>query len=320
MHARTTYLSTMHLLIVATLISVTGCSDAATAPLQRTLDAPSYNRTGARHDTSSSIDEASGAALHHDTAAAPAGTPEAPGTADSITQQVASPFPTLISDFRRGTIAPFTNPWGRGIDVIDDPTGSGRGKVVRLQYGVRGKQSTELALAATSAPLRYGQTMWMRGDVYLPATGTAANAGDNRKLLDFQGGGVRMTLHRVGANDLRVSIVDWMSGTERESIAESSGLTIPNDRWTTIEVKMVTNSADNVRDGVLEIYLDRSPTPSYRRASGLGWITEKFVGPYGRGSYFNSYLIGFQITNSTSKDYSEDRYWDNVSVSGSRLP
>jgi hypothetical protein len=222
------------------------------------------------------------------------------------------------TDFGSGTIAPFTNPWsgsGGTIDVIDDMTGSGRGRIARMHYAPGVGQSHELALAHVTAPLRFGKTVWMKGDVFLPSGSLNRKSTDNRKLIDFQGGGVRMTLHREGAGDLRVSIVDWMNGREEETIAESTGLTIPDDKWTAIEVRLTTNSADNLRDGVLEIYLNGSATPSYRRASGLGWITDKFVGPYGTGSYFNTFMMGFQLTNSGPVAYEEDRYWDNIGFS-----
>lgn len=225
----------------------------------------------------------------------------------------------LTSNFDSGTFGSLTNPWGTSVDVIDDPTGSGKGKVARMHYSPVVGSSEEKGLAYTGGSTRYGKTIWMKGDIFLPSGSAGRNSADNRKLIDFQGGGVRMTLHRVSANDLRLSVVDWMNGSEQETIAESTGLTIPDDRWTTIEVKMVTNSADNVRDGVLEVYLNGSSTPSYRRASGLGWITEKFVGPYGPGSYFNTYVLGFQLTISGSTAYQEDRYWDNVAFSTQRV-
>ena len=123
-----------------------------------------------------------------------------------------------------------------------------------------------------------------------------------------------MTLHRRGG-DLRLSVVDWMNGSEQEVIATSTGLSLSDDTWYTIEVRMTTNSADNVRDGILEVYLNGAASPNYRRDTGLGWITEKFSG----GSYFRTYLVGFQLTvDSGDPAYSEFRYWDNLSFSDGR--
>jgi hypothetical protein len=224
------------------------------------------------------------------------------------------------SDFDDGTVAPYSEPWGNSAEVIEDPTGAGHGKIARIRYSPAAGSSHELGLAYTSpAALRYGKTIWMKGDLYLPSNFANRRASDNRKLIDYQGGGVRLTLHREGPTDVRVSVVEWMSGTQTEPIAESTGIVLPDDQWVTLEVRMTTNSADNVRDGVLEVYVNGAATPSYRRATGLGWITEKFVGPYGAGSYFNTFLLGFQLTNGGTVAYSEDRYWDNVGFSETRL-
>ena len=88
-----------------------------------------------------------------------------------------------------------------------------------------------------------------------------------------------------------------------------------DDTWYTIEVRMTTNSVDNVRDGILEIYLNGSATPNYRRDTGLGWITEKFPG----GSFFSAYFVGFQLTiDAGDPAYIDWRYWDNVSFSTTR--
>lgn len=219
-------------------------------------------------------------------------------------------------NFDDSSLGPFNNPWGSGIDVPVDPTSSGRGRVARISYAPPSGQSQERALVyRANSRLRYGETIWFRGDLYMPSAG--ADATHNRKLLDYQGGGVRMTLHRRGpSRDLRLSIVDAMNnGFEEETIAESTGISLADDTWHTIEVRMTTNSADNVRDGVLEIYINGANTPDYRRSSGLGWVTETFSG----GSYFQSFMAGFQLTiDSGDPAYQEFRYWDNIMYSTGR--
>lgn len=213
------------------------------------------------------------------------------------------------SDFNDGTLGPFRNPWSAGIDFPDDPTGSGRGKVARIRYAPRSGDSQERAFAYMGRRLRYGSTIWMKGEVYLPSGLGSYDPNHNRKLLDYQGGGVRMTLHRRDG-ELRVSIVDWMNGAERETIAEGTRIRLSDNQWHGIEVRLTTNSADDRRDGILELFMNGARQPTYRRSAGLGWITEKFRG----GSYFDTYLVGFQLTIDAGRPaYEESRYWDNVS-------
>ena len=228
-------------------------------------------------------------------------------------------------DFEDGTLGAFVNPWDVGIDFPLDPTHKGHGRVARILYNParahhHTSQDRAFGYQAGGDRLRYGKTIWVRGQVYLPYAGSARKANHNRKLIDFTGSGptgihTRVTLHRRDMM-LNVSIVDWMGGSLRETLAESTGIRLADDTWHTIEVRMTTNSADRVRDGVLEIYMNGATTPSYSRRKGLGWITEKYRG----GSFFNWFGIGSQLTiDAGDPPYREYRYWDNVKFSTQRL-
>jgi hypothetical protein len=241
----------------------------------------------------------------------------------------ATPPPGGVShDFNDGTMGPFVNVWeDGGIDFPNDPTGSGRGKVARMHYslqqgnpGVQSSDDTDIAYNRSGSRVRYNETIWMRGEVYLPYSGSAIHANHNRKLIDFTGAGTggihtRVTLHRRDMK-LYVSIVDWMGGSVRETISEWSGITLADDTWHKIEVRLTTNSADKVRDGILEIYMNGSSTPAYSRTTGLGWITEAFPG----GTFFSYFYLGSQLTVDPNEAvYNEYRYWDNVAFSPSRI-
>ncbi len=222
------------------------------------------------------------------------------------------------SDFDDGRLGPFANAWAADLDFPDDPTGSGRGRVARLTYHPRSGGSMERAVSYVHPTrLRYGETIWMRGDVYLPTPRTPGNPAHNRKLLDYQGGGVRMTLHRVGPNrEVKFSYVDATSGVEREIFDDPTGIRLADNTWWTIEVRMTTNSADGVADGELEIYVNGRDTPAYTRRTGLRWITERFRG----GSYFQRFHAGFQLTiDRGTPVYTEERYWDNLAYSRQRV-
>ena len=226
-------------------------------------------------------------------------------------------------DFNDGTKGPYAHT--ADVDFPDDPTGSGRGKVARMFYNpaqdlLQSSNDEYIAYDAGASHLRYGKTIWMKGEFYTPYPGTAVKAGHRRKLIDYWGGGVRMTLYRADAYNgqlrLWLSCVDWMNGSSQETVTEVTGINLADDTWHTIEVKMVTNSADNIRDGVVEIYINGAASPNYTRNTGLGWITEKYSG----GSYFNFYRAGEQLTSDAGHPlYTEYRYWDNVGFSTSRI-
>jgi hypothetical protein len=227
--------------------------------------------------------------------------------------------------FDDGTLGAFVDPWGVGIDFPRDPTGKGHGRVARILYEPgpakhHASQDRGFGYQAGDNRVRYGTTIWLRGQVYMPYAGSKRKANHNRKLIDFAGSGpagihTRLTLHRRDMM-LYVSTVDRMGGSLRETLAESTGIRLGDDTWHTIEVRMTTNSADKVRDGVLEIYMDGATTPTYSRRKGLGWITEKYRG----GSFFNWFGIGSQLTiDAGDPVYREYRYWDNVRFSTQRL-
>ena len=228
-------------------------------------------------------------------------------------------------DFNDGAIGPFVDPWEVGVDFPTDPTGKGHGRVARILYEpaqapAQSSQERAFGYRVTTDRVRYGRTIWFRGDVYLPYTGSTVKANHNRKLLDFLGTGTTgshagMVLHRRDMV-LYLSAMDWMNGSLQETVFESTGITLADNTWHTIEVRMTTNSADNVRDGVLEVYMNGATTPTYSRTTGLGWITEKYPG----GTFFSWFGVGYQLTVDPGEPvYSEYRYWDNVAFSTTRV-
>jgi hypothetical protein len=221
------------------------------------------------------------------------------------------------SDFASGVLSPFTNPYGDRITVVSDPTGSGRGNVARvtLQPASSGASMTRGFSFAKSPVIRYGEEVWYKADFYLVNTGGNYNDNHNRKLFDWQGVKVRMTLNRDNG-ELEFSAVDAMAtGSEQETVAQKTGIMLAADTWHTIEIRMVTNSADTVRDGVLEVYMNGAGTPTYSRTTGLGWITEN-----GGATSFSNFLTGFQLTvDSGDPTYEDVRYFDNVVISSGRV-
>ncbi len=228
-------------------------------------------------------------------------------------------------DFNDGKSGPFNDWASPAVDYPADPTGSGRGKVVRVLYtGYKADpaSSDQNMEFDTVHRYRYGETIWFKGDVYLPSAvvaGGPQNVNNQRKLLDyFRVNNARLFVTRETDGTLHWVAGDIMTGVYVEDAYHgSTGITLSDDTWYTIEMKMVTNSADGIRDGRLEFYVNNpSSTPNFVVSSGLGWITEK-----SGGTYFNSFRFGTQLTIHYPIDavYSQYRYWDNVSFSTTRV-
>lgn len=234
----------------------------------------------------------------------------------ALTVNAGTPTTFASSDFSGGTISPFTNAWGDRITVISDPTGSGRGNMAQITYAPTSGGSMERGLVYTHAPdLTYGDEMWLKFDFRQVAGSGNYNANHNRKIVDWQGFHVRLTLNRRDLV-LRLSLVDAMdTGTETETFAGSTGITLNDDTWYTIEVRAVMNSADGVRDGLVEVYINGALTPNYVKNTGVGWITAN-----GGQSYFRTLMTGYQLTiDGGDGTYTDTRYFDNVFYSSGRL-
>lgn len=247
-------------------------------------------------------------------------------TMPTITVSGSYSAPDLANvDFEDGTDGVLVNPFSpSNMTFPADPTSRATGKVVKYTYNPSSGGSMEKGSRYTASPvISYGYTIWHRAKLYIDSSGAGANykKSHNRKLIDWFGtaavGGIRMTLHRTGTNgDLKFSYVDTSTGTEAERFDADTGIDLADDTWHTIEVKMVTNSADGVADGELHIYMNGAATPTYSRTTSLKWIQE---GPT-KQTRFERLFIGYQLTiNSGDATYTDTRYFDDVAFSTSRI-
>ena len=252
------------------------------------------------------------------------------GTASLSVVQVPGSRVIAFHDFNDGTPGPF-NYSGTDVTSIDypaDPTNSGRGKVNRIRYHPsNGLSSNDINMELGSTHrYRYGETIWFKGDLYIPSTlsdgvtpKTVSQNLDTRKLIDYFGAPPMPRLILERTNGLLKYFVCQIEddGQFRTDITwGSTGIPILDDTWYTIEVRFTLNSADGVKDGVLDIYINNaSAVPNFHLATGIFPITEK-----NGGSYFNSFRYGTQTTTySGEAAYSEYRYWDNVGYSTTRM-
>ena len=255
------------------------------------------------------------------------------GKTGSVSLSVVTvPGPTAIAfhDFNDGTPGPFTY-YGSDVTSIDypaDPTNSGHGKVNRIRYHpLDGLSSNDINMElGTAHHYRYGETIWFKGDVYIPSTlsdgvtrKTVSQNMDTRKLIDYFSPPPMPRLIMERTNGLLKYFVCQIEddGQFHTDITwGSTGITLLDDTWYTIEVRLTLNSADGVKDGVLDVYVNNSgAVPNFHLTQGISPITEK-----NGGSYFNSFRYGTQTTTySGEAAYSEYRYWDNVGFSTTRV-
>jgi hypothetical protein len=255
-------------------------------------------------------------------------------------------------DFNDGTRGPFVISSASNVDFPDDPTGTGHGKVARILFApTEANRSNEQYLSYIThdnARIRYGRTIWFKGDVYLPSNPLNDpnwRAGDLRKILDWQGasddgwtgGGARWILTKGFDNQTNQPCLSVT--VERQ--ATVNGLQVPNteqyfgqfaqdkfgfDTWHTIEVRLITNSANGVADGSLAFWLDNNTdTPDFVTPSTLNFINESWA-PLGNdglprvGSYFSALQVGSQLSNATPLPLNQEyRYWDNITFSTTRV-
>lgn len=264
------------------------------------------------------------------------------GTASVTVRQVSASIDSILAfhDFNDGTSGPFTDFGVPAIDYPDDPTGSGRGKVARILYtGWKGDPASndENIVLNTAHHFRYGETVWFKGDVYFPSavvSGGPQNYNNTRKMIDF---GLafpyapRLIIERnSGGLSYFVCQIEDDHLYHTDITIGNTGFFLSDDTWYTIEVMYKLNSADGVKDGVLDIYVNNSSaTPSFHLATGIFPITEGVNGGTtaeqavfdAGGGYFNSFRFGTQLTISYPTDplYSQYRYWDNVGLSTARM-
>jgi hypothetical protein len=248
-----------------------------------------------------------------------------------------------FSDFNGGTPGPYAYLGTPGpVDYPNDPTGSGRGKVNRIFYTVPTTfQSNDVNMELNTAHrYRYGETIWFKGDFYIPSTlsdgvtpKTALQNDDTRKLIDYFNGELKPRLIILRQNRALLFYVGQIEadGNYHEDITiGNTGIIPADDKWHTIEVMYKLNSADGVKDGVLDIYVDNpSATPDVHLAKGIFPITQGVNGGTASqqtafdagGSYLSSFRFGTQLTTYGQGEgaYSEYRYWDNVTFSRTRI-
>jgi hypothetical protein len=225
---------------------------------------------------------------------------------------------TAGHDFEDGTFGPFTNPWGAGIDVVDDPTGSGRGKVARLRY--RNDPSVgfidhNLALMY-KRPVKLGEAIDFEGDVHLGGAQPFDHP-HQRKLIYWQAGsdfGARVTSSFVVASwgdilMVNANHVPEAGGESRAYAYIATGFT--NTKWHRLRAYIRLNTTPASNDGVIRVWLDGVllyELTTYR------WTDPAWTGVDFAAFNLGTFLVGDQV-NSSTVQFDEVRYWDRLRFS-----
>jgi hypothetical protein len=238
------------------------------------------------------------------------------GKSGSTTITVSPPSVLATHNFDEGSLGPFYDPYQAPspISVVDDPTGSGKGKVVRLRYANSGGDANiGFEYFKREPPFNQpGQQIFFRGDVYVP-TPTGAISGI-RKLLYWQGnfGSSYPTWAILYLQDGHLAVD---AGAFNRDIEVNTGQTFKNlhpfsyDRWHTVEMEVQFGDI-NTANGTVRLWVN----------GVLIWERTDFNFLMTTNHYLNLLQIGQQVHPlGTDNTYDEVRFWDDVTISTKRV-
>ena len=222
----------------------------------------------------------------------------------------------LRSNFSSGAITPpFYDPFGQGRwDVIDDPTGSGRGKIARVLYSVDGSVQVDDNQALLPSPppfvINPGQQVWFTGDLCIPA-GSNMTSAVQRKLIRWGWDGTQPVpfIATVDLFGTQLTIALRMAGNEDPSEQNSLNFFVAAGDWNTFKIFLQPNSTITATDGILHVWMNgveiffRDTMNFTKPADWAGHSLSEY--------FWNSWGVGDQI--STGLAITEYRYWDNIS-------
>lgn len=246
-----------------------------------------------------------------------------------------SSFRLATNNFNNGELAPYTNPWGIGLDFPEDPTASGRGTVARFRYtGGNGDQNRAMEFTYKRG---WGEPMHFKGEFNLPVSDLAV--GDmQRKLVYWQShndyakypknGGLatgRTVVHLAGSDLVVDATFNPEPGTGRNADDVRTVATVASgikgNKWYTLEVFQRMETAIGLADGVLQVWLDGVLIfdKSTMTWSDPAWVGNTSSGvPFAASDiYFEHFMVGEQV-NWMDGSFDEYRYWDNVEFSTRR--
>jgi len=222
------------------------------------------------------------------------------------------------STFEDGTINPFYNPWGSGIDVINDPTGGGHGKAARSHYVTDAitQFDDNKALLPQNLSIGAGDSLWFQGDFYFPATDNMTASGPStvqRKLLywknDYSPHPFVMVVTSFGPQMVINTIPTQSFSPTGENIYLPVNIT--TGVWHTLKVQLKPNTSFIAKDGTLRVWLDGVLVFDH---TDMSWTDPTvWAGADLRTYQWTNFGVGYQVSSAVAVN--EYRYWDNVTFS-----
>lgn len=257
------------------------------------------------------------------------------------------------SDFESGSYAPlFIDPWkGQYPDtvltVIPDPTNSGHGKVLKIDYynnpatgWIDNNHGITLDPNSVDRQFTYGDEILFTGDIYLKRgpTDSLISATGLRKLNYWCSNNIDWAVSDTTPQNHFCFVLSTQangpsggpSGAEQLEWGLSlqatqpgstvtvplqytyTGVFLPENSWHRITIDMKLNSSPTTKDGSMRILLDSTVVSDWKNL----WYVDPSWGPTQKMQLYD-WRIGYQL-NATAK-VSETRYWDNIRFAGKRL-
>jgi hypothetical protein len=202
------------------------------------------------------------------------------------------------------------------MDIINDPTGSDRGKVFRWIGTHSGGGGIDINRwitpeGAKSFPSHY----FFSGDLYLPTnTAGLTNSSIQRKLLYFRTSWpsdlMAGLVFKLWGNKLAV---EWVTSAEDQQIYDLA--TLSGGAWHRIEVEIQINSAWNISDGGFRLWVDGEQKYEKMKMRLFAPDSDPHE-PLG----YDTLGIGYQREGAAGESsVNEVRYWDNVGFSRQRI-
>jgi hypothetical protein len=238
--------------------------------------------------------------------------------APAPTPAPAGPSVLATSTFESGKLDPFTNPWGTDIDIVDDPTGSGHGKVARYHYAGTAQDRNRSLMYENGKGIGPGETIHFSGQFYLPNGINTSPAFAARKLLYFQPDAAsgKTFSSIITMYGTQLSIVNGyvaQNGSTVEVKGPTAPFTFQTGRWYKIETQITLNTSFTSNNGVYRCWIDGQLVYENTKMS---WSDPKWT-PAPAPQKLRYFLVGDQVNASGSFD--EYRYWDNVTFSTVRV-
>jgi uncharacterized protein YjdB len=247
------------------------------------------------------------------------------GIAGVKSLDVVAPPDLAASNFNDGTYGVFQKEDPDGaVSIVDDPTGAGRGKVVRIHYAGVNQDRNRSVYFDYPTGIGLGKTIYSRFRVY-HASPFNTNTFIGRKYIYWQEGSPSLGLpfgqpfwSVIGLNgsEFAIDLGHFNQGGSVTQVNANNIFSggIKADKWYTIETQMTVNSTPSSTDGIFRVWIDGALI--YEKTN-FRWTDPTW--PVNFANFgFHWFFVGDQ-TSYTSGSFDEIRLIDDVAFSTKRI-